>query len=751
MNFDKLPIYDLNYPYDSLKLIAATILGEPRLVYKVDEIDSINPLINAVWIDPETKSESVLFKVNNDALHYLAKDDVIFGDAVNEDIKSYNSLSQYGQLLYQFGKVSLNFIAATLISIDNKGKREPLSDDFEILYYKLNNAIQAGWEDIRRQVGDSDGENGEITKVRLNLRNLYDLTMRLHKTMEASPEYWLDIGDILTVTYGALSSLLCGLTIKFTGNSMVNPNQLFNTDSDISKNAVNTFSNTFVHAQGIDMATKNRYIALLIVYHKMNEFYRINTSITIDDPLFNILAILGEEFYSLPEDRLIENIDLTALNQGDIQIKTTITLESFLHYENFFKNPKFYNENSLKYDTNDKSIVAKSIFELFDINPMNLGGLKTKYTPAYTSIIEEEFPSISEGDVPGFYIFFLNLADNIQKNKIDPNFYHLLSLSALTFRKLTKGGSKSDKEFAYLGLYQAEALMTFLWHDWFCNDKFFNISNNVHCADTRAVGLKLKAQAYIRTCIISYIQSVFEITKPSFYNTENDLFLYTRDFYNTNSLYLTTKELNKADYDTNHISFILDSNINGTIIETTKNLKINTGLSSVFDFIPRDNSLLVDEEADDDYEYYYNDEIPLIALYAKYGNEIYTYGLLWVKKVLDSEFESETYDCLEELSSDNVLIPMIVTNILSNKISQNIIKISKGKFGTSDRFNKYFTILLKGVLPIGFAREAMYNTIDQPEYIEKEHDPDRNNTILSYGNILPFVEKKSSFSFLDRK
>ncbi len=760
MDYDKLPIYDLQFPFDSIKTIIATIMGEPRLSYEmIKDAGELNTLINACWIDPETLTHSPLFQVKTDALQFITKEDNEFGDIIHEQVKTFNTLGEYSHLLYTFGKTALNFIAAILIEINSKGERKPVSVDFSTLYYQLHNALETSWNDLSFLFGtkksNEDIFDYETNKLLVDFRNIYNFTIGLYEDIKEK-DHWCEFGEILAALYGSLASLLIGLTIKLTNNSIVDPAKLFNTDEDISKSTINTFANAFMSNETIDATTKNRYISLLIFFYKLNEFYRIYNGIQIDDPMIIPIVSLGEEFASLPEEQLVENIDLSILNQGDLEIHTSKTFESFLSYENFISSPASYYINCLDYDTANKVIVARAITFLFKYNSIDIDeSLKTKYKPAYYSLIEESGENITdEGKILGLYDFFINnVVGKVLKNTCDVKLYHLVTMCAIHFKYLTKQSlSKELTEYVYGGLYQAEALMVFLWHDWFQSGKTYKVEKNIHCADNKALGLLYKAKQYVKIDLIHYLQAAFEIQSPSFYTEDKSKYDYTRDFYQTISIYHMSLLANKYNYNLNTIYQIGDMG-KTTITEGSNEFFVNTGLDNILPHIYDKNyNASIEDKAESDYEDYYQNDIPLIYLYSKYGIENITFGLLWVNTVLQKEFPEETLQTLNDLNFEDNIKPWIADNVISAKIAQNLSKIIKGKFGTNDRFNKYFSILLRAIVQLGFAREAMYHTIDSAEYLENQNkNMTKTLSELDYETVIPFLESQHTFTFLNRR
>ncbi len=583
-------------------------MGEPRLSYEmIKDAGELNTLINACWIDPETLAHSPLFQVKTDALQFITKEDNDFGDTIHENVKTFNTLGEYSHLLYTFGKTAINFIAALILEINSKGERKPVSTEFAVLYYQLHSALEASWNDLSFLFGtkksNEDNFDFQTDKLLVDFRNIYSFTMGLYEDIKGK-DHWCELGEILAALYGALASLLIGLTLKLTNNSIIDPGKLFNTDEDISKATINAFANAFMSNETIDATTKNRYISLLIFFYKLHEFYRIYNGIQIDDPMIVPVVSLGEEFASLPEEQLVENIDLSILTQGDLEIHSSKTFESFLSYENFISSPATYYINCLDYDTANKVIIARAITFLFKYNSIDIDEtLRNKYKPAYYSLIEESGENITdEGKILGLYDFFINnVVGKVLKNTCDVKLYHLVTMCAIHFKYLTKQNlSKELTEYVYGGLYQAEALMVFLWHDWFQSGKTYKVEKNIHCADNKALGLLYKAKQYVKIDLIHYLQAAFEIQSPSFYTEDKPKYDYTRDFYQTISVYHMSLLANKHDYNLNTIYQLADMG-KTTITEGSDEFSVNTGLDTILPHISDKNyNASIEEKAESD-------------------------------------------------------------------------------------------------------------------------------------------------------
>ena len=768
----KVPVFSLEYPFDAVKVIVNTLLGEPRLLYSINVgKPGFDTTVNANWKNPETGELKELFKVITNAVVFVPKKDIEYVDLVENEIHKTGGLDfpNYGNIFIALGKHTLNMLAVSLMHIDYIGKKDPVSNDLDILYHRLDGIISSTWQDFNTLTGvyykDDDGNMTYVKgKHLLDLSNLPKITKRLYERIRSNNENWIEFGEALAVLFGALSSLLLGITIRLGSESIVDIGKMFNADQDIMTSTINDFCNSFMASQTIDITTKNRYISLLIVYNKIFRFYESYAHFFLDDPAFNILLQLGAEFEALPDEKKVDIIDLSVLTQSDIDLVSNITFESFLTFVNYVENPAGYIANMLNYDTSNKFLIA-SYYRLISNNTgLMFADIENEpdTTPPFVSYMfgngeDERHALYEEGNALGFYTYFVNnIVGGLLKNSCNPKLYHLISLATACFSQLIQRGNASYREYMYAGLYQGEALMTYLWHDWFRSGKTYKVEPSVVSPANKAIDLLFKANRYVLFDISQYL--LFE--RSATFNDAAKTAPYIAD--QILSTHLTIHEnieaVNSCDLNLANIMKMVDgvdinklSEVGGSIsgrIVTTTGLKNLSG--KIYDEGWYDDPIEI--KAEKLYDLYYSGKISLISLYGELGIEKASYGLMYIKEVLEREFEEETLSVLDKLDFDKSTMPFIVSNILTGKIGQNMKKVISGKFGTKDRFNTYFTLMIRILFMIGFSREVMYRTIEDPEYLEKSHNTSlQTQDELNYDTVLPYLNSHKQFTFLNRR
>jgi hypothetical protein len=733
-----IPFYNLDYPYEASKLIIATILGEPRLKFS-----AINGQTIEAWRIQDNKKDH-LFNVNNNYLFNVPSEDLSFGDEIGSKASRYIKSSEYGHLFYMFGKISLDFIAATLIEINNFGKKEPLSKEFEILFYQLNEALNATFKEFLFSINLTSKEDSKY--VILDPTNIYSTIMAAHQSIEKEAHN-TDISIILSTLYGSLYMTILGSLLKINSDSLIDDELLFN--SETVETNMGNFLNYFINNNSLDIDSKKRFISLVIVFSKMSEFYNN----IFDDPIVKAINHLGNSFDNLEDEIKVDLLDLTILNQSDLS-DYTITFESFLYHYTILDSPETYTTNLLKTDIASKNVLVLGLIHLVNVTQFNGGylGDTDKRIDSLGEILKNI--NITEGKVVGLYDYLIN---NIMKDPATeccPTHFSIILNIAIVFRYLAKNYkvSKEISEYIYAGLWQADGYLIFLYHEWFFSGRFYKVNKAYRTANMKAIEQLSIAKAIMEIDIYYYIQFAIDLNKDKFdkiYSEIEDLDIREIRLHGiTNSLNIYLNHI---------IPLGRNSEIYPSILELRKNtmhnvIYINSFFSGYVKEFEKDSHSMTDIHQVI-YDLVYKNLLPPIVPYALYGLEAEDHGILVIKKHIESSSNKEgILQFLTDMPYDASVVPMASNNILALKLSQSISSIAKNNLLQNEYDNRFVVLLFKVLFPITFAKENYYSGYDKPFYLT---NIDSNNVQsvsneINYEHILPHIVSEKKFNFLNR-
>jgi hypothetical protein len=767
-----IPVYDMGLPYDCSKLIVATILGEPRLKYKTIADSNLSKSLVA-YRDIEDGRTQDIFKVNTNGFYDIDQSDLDFGDDIINNVKSFTELKQFGRLFYMFGKVSLQFLAATLIKINYKGEREPISSGLETLLFQLNEAIKTSWTDFSILIGTYKNnkelnKEWDTSKILITFEQLYDRMMENHKNVEDDNNAWYEIGNVLADFYVALEALLLGTTFNFGSMAMFNIETLVSNEG-MSKANSGRFVQSFIHNSQLIIESKQKFISLLLTFAKMTNFYEKHLGFDIKDPIITGIVDISKEFENFDSTELNEYVDTSILTQSDLK-DYVITFESFLEPRNLIDSPAIYESGLLKHDVGNKIIIANAFYRHIKILYNHIdGNIKNAYLSLLSLTSADKY---NEGYLESLYDYLMQMMDKIP-NKCCPTYYHLISFIALTFRYMKYNNYGSNKDLLAAGIYLSEALQAFLFHEWFRNNKLYATSSSVKCTKTKAIELSWKAETYIimdlkQSC--AGFMSLFASKIPAYQaELQNETFrsFDLKGFYLGMEEYSQYIDISNRSYD--GFTYTYDNMManyrrydetafRNRIVPSTHLYYGDLFMSFTPEFI---NKYIESEklERKDDigitYDILYKELMTPIQFYSRLGSSSHTFGFAHAKEELyHSPNKQEILEFIMNMPEDDVSIPTPVNHTIAFMFSSNIKKIREGNFVSNKKDNLFITILWRILLPLGMCKESLYSQIDKPYYMDIVTNSKLNENVsyeMDYKNLMPYITSEKKWNFLDRR
>lgn len=759
-----LPVYDTNSVFDNLKIIFSSIVADSKLKYR-----PFNYIIEVLKdFNKEIDKEDSVYGINNGWFIFKQNKEVVEHVNFLTTQKKYDKLTDYGDLLYLYGKFAIGFLAATVIKINNKGVNEPLNPDFESIYNLLYLKITNSDDDMNSLIPNN--EEKLKTSILTSFRNHYTETMKMHQNIEENIENENSKGSILASAYLGMSILLTGVCLKYIETFGFNSNLLLSEDT-VDEN-IKLFINNILNNTVIDVDSRNKFISMCITYSKITDFYSINTGYDFtDDPVIRMIYKIGEEFNNYDFNKLSETIDLSLLTQSDIENK--YTLEALLNTDNFFSSPGTYISNSPSI-FGQKMFIAFFIFKFIPIYESDYIFNESEYKEKSFNNLVSNFMKEAEINLKSVESFYNYFIDSIIKNigyKINPKYFYFICISRFIFKYIINNSrSKEVLYISKLGIMEADSYIKTLVKIWSKNNLIFNTSETVQTPDNRAIVRKLTAlteiEFYIKNLLINDFESLSKKIDIEKYKYYNPFILNYEEFFKANVSNELIKSTNKR-YDKKIFSTILFENrffykdsisIPG-LDDELKNMKYNN-LTDIFkdDFnsYERITCLLLD---------FFNSNNTFISIIEEFLTSLFSTSNYcineYIARTLEKKYNEETNLLLEKLSIENndknyyYIIGSINDDNLINVIRNNVEEIHHSS--KKDNFEILFYSLFRYNIFKILAKKEFYNGYDETDIMynkESKIFADVNTEDEDYNeylNLLPIINSVKNFTFMNIK
>lgn len=755
-----IPTYDLRYPYDCIRVIAGTLLGEPRLKFEPIEL---NQYLNT-YIAKRPNDSKEVFRVDASYFSGLDESDVIFGENLSSAIESYLTFGDYGKLFYLTGKIILQQLSALIIGIPKFTEAKIVSSQFELLRYQIKQTVQFTLEDVINTGGmiNEDGTTkNEYDYMKCPVETLNRLD-RYQQQLIQETDFWFDIYTAMELLSEGLKYILLGSIINFAKLSDIPLDLIFTIDEAVSKLNVKRLSDAVIRNSSIEVLSKQRFITISILYKKMISFYEYYGGQKINNVVNSALVNLGIEYEAIDPDELSEFVDTTILNQSDLQ-DYSITLEALLDTQSFITSPSSYEASCLKHDDFNKFIFAQVFFSNNYRSPyidrsLDRGDneiVNPKLDHPLKIVFEDGLSNTKydmDGIVVSLFDYINSLIINIP-NEIDNLYYHKVVLVGASLRHIFNKVqySKEVKEYLMAGIMLSDGAITYLFHEWFKNNKLYQVNSSVHCTDPTA--LKISKFAEVRCEFDAFNYVTFCINLQGHQDHIDNYIDYMGVATRTISEgYIDGDHTNKNTHTEDNSGKLLRGNDDYMpFLSNKEKLKdlINDVPKEIIELLnygqPLENLIKTGLK----YNLLYQNKLPSYVIYSHYGFDSFTSGLMIIKKRLeDNKLRDEALEVLEELdeTEGESSIPIGSDNRLALMLSVNIDKIFNGQITDNKVINFLVTILMKDIIPIGIIRENFSKQLETPKSFDIDPISEQKN--FTYSELFPEIARNNQFTFL---
>lgn len=706
-----LPIYKFGLPFDNIKIIFNTLVGDPRYHFKPDEVNCVvahSELDKDVFkVNTILEDESDLFKYAESIIH---KDE-------------FTNIKEFGNLFYNFGTLALTQIAGSLLKINCFG-REALSNDIRVAIDKLGITFNRNFFNFLKMIGVMGlSEDGRFVYVDKKICHLeferFVEDIDFYYDSAKNKESYVEFGNIFSATYLALTLYLNGIIINLSDKLGVELGTIYSNEGEAS---IDTLSNNLIASNAIESDIKFKLISLIYTHYLMTKFYEDKSGFDFKDSYIKIFYNIGEKISKLGIDSIGEELDISHLTQSDLVRNSKINMLTVLGTVDIINTPATFDVSLFEHEISDMSTVAFNIANYLWITDLmnDEDGPYLLHSPFCGSMTDD----INENVVDKLYNYFIDNVINLLPHTISPKFFYRLCMYAAAFRFIKEKKNGKMSEQAALGLYQAEACMAFLYRKWFDSRYYYEISSGIKSNDVRRVSNEIKALAYVHASIYEY-----------------QIFTYILDTDNkrTNSFNAKTfitnfnRIMNELCYDNIGFSELRRMINNDLEFEVYKNDNTYPVFAYISDF---------NFEKYDDNVKLLNSGRPLIEFYIKSKNNGNMYNIKYINKIIETEFETKTLDKLSEYCNSPSDYSTMYDCKLSRGLSGNISKVISNE-KSDDRFEIYFNVFVKYIIPIYLAHIVFDKT-------DRSETDKLGNTIREDDDILPNIHSQRLFNFLNR-
>lgn len=699
-----LPIYKFGIPFDNIKIIFNSLVGDPRYHFRPDGIK---------YLYAHSEFDKDVFKVDTDP--YMENVNQIYAEqAISKD--SFNSIEEFGPLFYEFGLNSLTQIAASILKTNALG-RSILCNNFRVANDKLGIVFGKFFKEFLKITGikvDKDGfylyKNEEIAHLEFE-KLIEDLDFYYDSSIINESSY-NEFGNILSATYLALTLYLNGVIINMGNKLGIELATIYSEENDV---AIDQFGNNLIGSSSIEEDSKFKLISLIYTHYLMTQFYEDKTGFNFKDPYIKIFYNIGEKISKMGIDSLGEEMDITHLTQSDLIRNSKITMLSVLTPVSVMKDSAIFDTGLFEHEIADMSTVALQIVNYLVYDEQDK--LKLLHSPLCTYMMED----VSETDVDVLYNHFLDLVNTLP-HTISPKFFYQIIVYAAAFRFLKAKKSGSVKEEAALGMYQAEAILTFLYRHWFDTRYFYQIGGGFYSKDVRRNANEIKANLYIKSSIYEYLIFAHQLENNDFkldYNIKYFIGVFNRAIVVINS---DNEDLTQAKNEVANLRF----NTYGT-----------DNFDNNFKYINDSNY----ENYDDNVKLL-NKGRSLLEFYLTAKDNSPAYGPKYLNEVLETEFQTQSIDKLANYALEDSKYSTIYDCKLARALSANLDKVLTDE-NSDDKFISYFNVFIKYTIPIYLTHLVFDKTT-------KNESDNLGNTIKEDEKVLPNLQSQRLFNFLNR-
>jgi hypothetical protein len=747
-------IYSTSQPYDCAKIIINTILGEPRLEYEIS--------YDIIRVAKAIKNNKEIFKVNLNDLNETNIDLLDYTDKLNDNVKIFTDLKEFSKLYYLFGVTSLKVLCGLVIGKGIIDEKTLFTGDFKLYFDQLSEGINLSQNKFKELLGinrlNNDVENKDYRNMYLTDYTKFTLNAyRLGINLQNYYSEWMrdnsirfEIGEILSNFYLAIYCILFGMISKFLSESVLEPKILFNNDEELSEANMDKFLSIFLADLTMDKESKQRFIGLLILFSKLTDFYNIFNGIKIEDPIVLSLSKIGKSFDNNTNDDLIEFIDKTILTQDEVKDYYDVYLEGYLTPVSFIETPYVFIDSLLRHDVSSKFYTASYINDILEY-PISLytGDMNKLKMPIIT--ILEEYSNKDKFTDEGTIISLYNLILTEFISKIpyfcSPTYYHILTVFSAGLRYILSNEKyvnelkkKNILKYVYMSVWYLDGLITYLFHEWFRDNKFYMVKN-IWTVDKKVPSLKWKSESYCIADLVVYLNTIYEFN--GFLDDKTKLNYYER----LNTEHSFTSQLNSLTRCQEARNFIGNSRTSDIYKTINNRLSVITHIDDLIQIFNKYNTNK-EELLNFILDNLVNDKLPSICLYAYGGVSSNTGGIMSINSLIkNSEDPDSIYKYILQMDDTENNIPVPFDDKYSLKIASNVDKLVDNTIE-----DKNIKLFLKVLLFIGFAKEALYNNIDKPSYIESigVDNVERISEDINNDNLIPNIEINKKFNFLDR-
>ena len=738
------PVFKSESPFDLVKIITGTIMGEPRIsFYPVSYEDKFfaKDFVEGWKCDPKSGNKcQKIFKVDLTGFASGDKDLVNYVQNLSLHNDNFTSAVDYAKLLYNFGFYSLKMLAGCIIKINGIGDNSPINNLVKATFAKLAFNLKDREDYFKELLGvrSKKDENSFFTytennKTHISFGKCIDIIDELYEHFCRCKECKIELEQIMIILYFSLAFYLLGCAYNLIDNAMIPLKSFY--DNDTYKSAADTFIDRTLGK--LDAETENKMYSLFYTFYLINQFYEKHTGIKMDDPVFMPLYAIGEKVAKMNPDFIDEKLDISELTQGDLK-DYRINFRAYLDDPSFFNDTAIYLSSILEHDNPSKISVAFGVLSIIDTDQESVATINNALDSAIS--IDTPVSDYTESKVEAFYNYFISIFIETIPLVISPNTYYKLTLFAATFRKIyTACNSGRSKELAALGLMQAEAYMIYLYKIWFKKGVVFKIDDTIQTYDLKIPNRTLKAKAYIQQN--AYLYDVF-VNSINYNYKDNDYFFR-----------------NLIDAISEHYNFINMMkwlNCDGAFDNTNYEYEAK----KLEDWKPYIPDSIFDEgnaygsasvSSFDNLVKGYNKNLISFVSFFFYTKNEATYNLKYISRILELDYNQKTIDTLSKYGqkTDNETV-MINRTLLAKLISGNIKEIIKNS-NSDERFEYYFNSFLKGMAMIFFAKDSYEHLLgnEKDSYIvldEETSESDQDHFL----SLIPRVSSMRTFNFLNR-